>query len=225
MTKYFSIIPAAGLGERFSSDIPKQHLHINNIPILQHSIEPFLQSDHIEKVVVVLNQKDTTWETLSIANHPKITTTFGGKVRMESVLNGLSVLDNLATGIDWVIVHDGVRPFLNINDLHKLMKVVGDHPVGGIIGVSVQDTIKKVSPEGEVIETIDRTSLWHAHTPQMFRFALLKSALQSAIESDVLVTDESSAVERLGHRPLIVQGQNNNTKITFTEDLALVEEI
>ncbi len=219
MTNYFSIIPAAGKSQRFAADLPKQYHTINGLPILQLSIQPFLDHPLIEKVLVVVNAEDNHWQHLSIANHPKILTTIGGEVRRDSVINGLKALKTLAKPNDWILVHDGARPFIRLDEINTLIHVLNEHPVGGLLGVPVKDTLKKISAEGEILNTIDRSELWHAQTPQMFRFELLKDALEKSRTNDILVTDESSAIEMAGYKPLMVQGSQRNTKITFAHDI------
>lgn len=222
MKKYFAVIPAAGTGVRFGSDVPKQFLHIDGVSVLERSVAPFLACELVEKIVVVLNKKDSDY--FSFLPHEQIIVTQGGSERMISVLNGLNALADFASNDDWVLVHDGVRPFLNINDINKLIKVVSEHSIGGILGVPVKDTIKKINESGEILSTVDREVLWHASTPQLFRYGLLKEALSKAVTENVIVTDESHALERLGKKPIIVQGCSKNTKITFIEDLTQHEE-
>ena len=256
MNRYFAIIPAAGSGERFGSDIPKQFLTIDGVSILERSVAPFLQCELIQKVVVVINEKDlnffdysspaTGFQSVSTSparevvnrtldedvsssrgegEHKKILTAPGGQTRMASVMNGIMTLQDIASDDDWVLVHDSVRPFLSINDIAKLINIVGEHPVGGILGVPVKDTLKKINDNGEIVSTVDRTNLWHAFTPQMFRYGLLKKALIRAQESNISITDEAAALELLGYKPIIVQGNAINTKITFSEDLTEFEEV
>lgn len=219
MTKYFAIIPAAGYSERFKSETPKQYHSINGTPILQLSIQAFLDHPLIEKVVVVLHSEDKHWQQLSIANHPKILRTIGGKNRSDSVVNGLETLASLSNSMDWILVHDGARPYININEISNLIEKLDKHLVGGLLGVPVKDTLKKVSSTGEVLATIDRTELWHALTPQMFRFQLLKDALENARRNAILLTDDASAIELAGYKPLMVRGSQRNIKITFNDDI------
>lgn len=219
MTNYFAIIPAAGKSERFKSATPKQYHVIDGTPILQLSIQPFLDHPLIAKVVVVLSSEDKHWNQLTIAKHPKILSTIGGETRSDSVINALQTLATQTKPMDWILVHDGARPFININEIDYLIEALHQHAVGGLFGVPVKDTLKKVSSEGEVLTTIDRTGLWHALTPQMFRYQLLKDALENARRDAILLTDDSSAIEIAGYRPVMLRGSHRNTKITFNDDI------
>lgn len=217
--KYWVIIPAAGIGTRMQSTVPKQYLEIHGKSILAHSLECFLNIPAIEKIVTVLNPAHDQWQTLPYKNHAKIILAWGAEHRCQSVLNGLLALADLATVNDWVLVHDAVRPFIKPYDVEKLINEVGDDPIGGILGSPVIDTIKKVV-KGRIVETVDRTKLWRALTPQMFRYGLLVKALQAVIARQELVTDEAAAMELIDLKPMIVEGSKNNIKITTTEDLA-----
>jgi len=135
------------------------------------------------------------------------------------VLNGLEALP--AADEDWALVHDAARPCLRPADLAKLIDQLYAHPVGGILGVPVRDTLKRCAVTGEIEQTVDRASLWHALTPQMFRVGLLRAALREALAAGRLVTDEAQAIELAGHTPVMVEGHSDNLKITRPEDLPL----
>jgi 2-C-methyl-D-erythritol 4-phosphate cytidylyltransferase len=137
------------------------------------------------------------------------------------VLNGLAALSETAQARDWVLVHDAARPCVRQHDLRLLIDTLAKHAVGGLLGTPVHDTIKKTDAQGAVEATVARDSLWHAYTPQMFRYGLLQAALLKALEDGYEVTDESSAMEHAGHRPLMVEGHADNIKITRPEDLPL----
>jgi len=147
----------------------------------------------------------------------------GGKERCHSVLNGLNALSDSALTDDWVLVHDAARPCVRQQDLRLLIDTLADHAVGGLLGRPVHDTIKKTDARGVVTGTVERDCLWHAYTPQMFRYGLLRAALTKALEDGYEVTDEASAMEHAGHRPLMVEGHADNIKITRPEDLPLAE--
>ncbi len=137
------------------------------------------------------------------------------------MLNGLTALADRATENDWVLVHDAARPCLRAEDVDRLLLRLSGHPVGGLLGMPVRDTMKRSDAAGAVIETVPRDRLWHAFTPQIFRFGLLRTALADALSRGRLVTDEASAVELAGHRPLMVEGHADNIKITQPSDLNL----
>lgn len=221
--KYFAIIPAAGIGTRFKSDTPKQYLKIHNQTILERVVNLFSSHPLIEKVIVVLHEQDRWWKTLTIKNAEKILTVIGGKERVNSVLSGLFVLNNIADKDDFIIVHDAARPCLKFDDISRLMTAIKDHPVGGLLGLPVVDTLKKINAQNEVIATISRDHLWQAQTPQCFRFQILKSAIEKSLLENNIITDESSALEYAGYHPKMILGDARNIKITFMEDLRLLD--
>jgi 2-C-methyl-D-erythritol 4-phosphate cytidylyltransferase len=145
----------------------------------------------------------------------------GGTERCHSVLKALDALAGEAAAEDWVLVHDAARPCLSRADLYRLVDCLRDHPVGGLLAVPVRDTMKRCSPDGSVMATVERAGLWHAYTPQMFRFGLLSASLRSSIAAGELVTDEAAAVERAGLVPRVVEGSFGNIKVTRPQDLAL----
>ncbi|KOR30975.1 2-C-methyl-D-erythritol 4-phosphate cytidylyltransferase [Achromatium sp. WMS2] len=218
---YFAIIPAAGVGQRMGGPIPKQYLNLNGRPVIEHSIERLLDSPHITSIIVAINATDPWWPQTVFANNNKILLAPGGNERCHSVLNALEMLNNLANPMDWVLVHDAVRPCLRHADLDKLITELTPNPVGGLLGIPVRDTMKRAATNNSVIATVPRDKLWHAQTPQMFRFGILKHALKAAIQIQKLVTDEAEAVELAGYQPTLISGHLDNIKITHPEDLEL----
>jgi len=221
LPRYFAIVPAAGIGTRMGNNIPKQYLLLQHKPILEHALIPLLNYEPLQKVVVVLHENDKHWQKLSL-NHPKLITITGGIERFHSVFNGLLALQNIAKSHDWILVHDAARPCLQQSDIDKLVHTLKDHPVGGVLGVPIRDTIKKVSDQ-QIISTLDRKELWQAYTPQMFRYGLLKKALEFAINNNLIATDEAAAIELIGEKPAMVEGRRDNIKITEPSDLKLAE--
>lgn len=219
--KYFSIVPAAGKGHRMGTSTPKQYLSLHDAPVIQHTLNALLSYPQFEKIVVVISADDEYWSRLNLNTHPKIMATVGGCERYHSVLNGLSALEGLADPNDWILVHDAARPCLRTSDIQKLIHKVADHPVGGLLGVPMIDTVKSVAKDGEVLKTVDRRELWHAYSPQLFRFKVLRDAIQKAITNQDLITDESSAIELTGVKSLMIEGRRDNIKITTPEDLVL----
>ncbi len=217
----WAIIPAAGIGRRIGSETPKQYLQINGKPILQYSIDLFLQHHLIDGVVIVLAENDTLWKGLQINESKNLITTIGGAERFHSVLNGLIALEGRLDTDDWVLVHDAARPCLDISDIEKLINSTVTHPTGGILAMPVRDTMKRAGEDNLIIETVDRNQLWHALTPQMFRFKKLRQAIEDAIENNIPITDEAQAIEQTGQRPILVEGSARNIKVTRPEDLAL----
>jgi len=223
-------VPAAGSGSRMGSRRPKQYLHLLGKPILQHTLERLCLS-RIAGIVVCLAEEDIYWESLTL---PKpVIRVSGGAERCHSVLNGLQVLRQRAQPDDWVLVHDAARPCVRQADIEKLMTQLALHPVGGLLAVPVRDTMKRAALstsnshqekiEIEIVETINREGLWHALTPQMFRLETLYNALQSVLSSGELVTDDAQAIERLGLRPVLIEGHADNIKVTHPQDLNLAE--
>ena len=222
--KYWVIVPSAGIGARMQSDTPKQYLPLNGKPILSHVIDTFSAMSEIEKVVVALHAKDHWWPTLSLSHSQKVLTVIGGEKRVHSVLLGLSFLNDYASDDDWVLVHDAARPCVTADAVRRLIKEVGDHAVGGLLGLPVVDTLKQVSQQGDVQKTVSRDGLWRAQTPQMFRYGLLKQSIENALKDKQIITDEASAVEYADLQPKMVLGNVQNIKITFPEDIAIAQQ-
>lgn len=221
----WTIIPAAGVGSRMQADRPKQYLELLDSTVIEHTLDIFLGHARIEGVIIAISQEDPYWGKLDIAGHPHLTRVDGGAERCHSVLNALSWLaENDAKSDDWVLVHDAARPCLRQEDLEQLIDQVSGEGQGGILGIPVRDTMKQSAADGRHIDsTVDRSHLWHALTPQMFRLGELKQALEDALNDGFLVTDEASAMEHAGQAPLLVRGHADNLKITIPEDLALAE--
>lgn len=222
---FWAIVPAAGSGERMGGEIPKQYLKLHGKPILAHTLEGLLAYPRIKKIIVVIAPNDTYWPSIAdtLSERHKIMTTHGGQARYDSVLNGLSALSETASENDWVLVHDAVRPCLSHQDLDHLIENLVDHPIGGVLGYPVRDTLKHTDDTGHIVSTLNRSNIWQAQTPQMFRYGYLHKALQHAVETGQAITDEAGALELMGYHPKMVLGHPNNIKITHPEDLAWVE--
>lgn len=218
------VVPAAGLGTRFGGDIPKQYLRIAGRTVMEISLERLLALNPAA-AIVALHREDETWRQLEVSTDPRISTVSGGETRADSVLAGLRALAPRAGGDDWVLVHDVARPCVSVHDLRKLIVTLADDPVGGILATPVSDTLKRVVDNSRIQSTEERSQLWAAMTPQMFRYDLLCRAFVAAGNAGVAPTDESSAVERLGLTPRVVMGRRDNIKITRPEDLAVAEAI
>lgn len=220
----WGVVPAAGAGRRMGAELPKQYLSIAGRRIIDHTLERLLDHPRIEGICLALSPEDEYWRDCQFAADPRIRTVAGGEQRCHSVLNALRELKQLAEDDDWVLVHDAARPCLSPHDLDHLITTLIDHPVGGLLGVPVRDTLKSVNTAGEVEGTVSRDRVWHALTPQMFRLGTLRQALQDAIEKGALVTDDASAMELAGYQPLMVEGDGGNIKITRQEDLRLATD-
>lgn len=220
--KYWAVVPAAGVGRRMNTDVPKQYLEIMGKTLIEHTLQRLLDFSLLEKIVVVLGGDDDYYPDIELLRDPRIILAKGGKERYHSVMNGLAVLDELAEDTDWVLVHDVARPCIRRSDLDWLVKSLESDPVGGLLGVPVRDTMKRSNEDGVVAQTIDRDNLWHALTPQMFRLQPLIAGLSRAMEAGMPITDEASAMEFAGHKPRMVEGHGDNIKVTRASDLALV---
>ncbi len=223
------IIPAAGAGKRMNSARPKQYLSLRGSLILDLAIESMsdcFASDNtaLAGCIVAISVDDPWWCDTRASQNDRVTSVTGGQERADSVLAALDALDGQAGPDDWVLVHDAARPCLHPDDLNRLLTELKDHQVGGLLAAPVTDTLKKTAAGGQdVLETVDRSQLWRALTPQMFRFGILRCALKSALAAGLPVTDEASAVEQAGYFPCIVEGRPDNIKITVPADLALAD--
>lgn len=223
--RHFLVLPAAGSGQRMGGDRPKQYLELLGKPLLQHTLERLGSLDSFDRIVLVLAAGDQWWPAID-ASLPavlkaKLLVVNGGSERCVSVQHGLSALQEIAADSDWVLVHDVVRPCVALVDVHRLFEDLRDDPVGGLLATPVRETLKKADANGTVMQTVDRTGLWAAATPQMFRYRLLVDALQKSAEANRIVTDEAEAVEAAGLAVRLVPGGADNLKITWPQDLAL----
>jgi len=219
--KYWAVVPAAGVGKRMQADRPKQYLEIDGRPLIEYAITRLMANPHIEGVVVAISADDEYWPALEIALAKPLWVVEGGVERCHSVLNALQELATRAHDDDWILVHDAARPCVRAEDIARLIEQLANDPVGGLLAVPVRDTMKRAAANQRVITTEEREGLWHALTPQMFRYGKLRHALEQAIEDESLVTDEASAMELVEYEPLLVEGHADNIKVTRPEDLAL----
>ena len=218
--KYWVVIPAAGTGSRMATEIPKQYLEIAGKTILEHTLNRFIEHQNIAGVVLAISPDDHYWEQLDIQSAKPLIMAVGGAERCHSVLSALQTLEEHADQQDWVLVHDAARPCLRSEDIDKLIAEVADHKVGGLLAAPVRDTMKR-SIDNVVTETVERTGLWHALTPQMFRLSDLKAALENTLQKGLVVTDEAQAMESMNMMPLLIEGHVDNIKITRPQDLEL----
>jgi 2-C-methyl-D-erythritol 4-phosphate cytidylyltransferase len=220
-TKIWGIVPAAGAGKRMQSDRPKQYLELAGKTVIEQTLLRLLQANVFNAIAVAISAEDPYWPELELSKHPAILTAPGGKERADSVLSALRTLRKTASDTDWVLVHDAARPCITVADIHLLIDLLQTDDVGGILALSSHDTLKNVQGKN-ILGTLDRTHIWRALTPQMFRYGMLKTALEAA-EGNSSVTDEASALELKGLQPKIVEGRPDNIKITRPEDLALAQ--
>ncbi len=224
-TRFHLVLPAAGSGQRMASDRPKQYLEIDGRTLLQHTLERLGVMDCIDRIVLVLANDDSWWPAieprLTTFLRRKIQVAAGGAERCDSVRNGLLAIRHLAGNEDFVLVHDVVRPCVRTGDVRLLIDAVRDEVAGGLLATPLRDTLKRADDAGRVEQTMDRSRLWCAATPQMFRYHILLQALETATANGRKVTDEAEAVEALGYKVKLVQGHADNIKITYPDDLQL----
>ncbi|MBE0483680.1 MAG: 2-C-methyl-D-erythritol 4-phosphate cytidylyltransferase [Bacterioplanes sp.] len=227
MTQFWPIVPAAGVGARMQADRPKQYLPLAGQALMDHTLRTLLTYPRVTRLVLVLSEQDPYIEQSQFAHDERVIRAVGGDERVHSVLNGLQSIAALADDEDWVLVHDVARPCLTHSDLDGLISaVINQSPQsGGLLATPTRDTMKRgaLTAEGLVTvqQTVAREQLWHALTPQMFRYGLLKQALQEALANGLAITDESSAMEAMGYQPLLVEGRADNIKVTRPADLVL----
>ena len=233
ITSLDMIVPAAGIGKRMKSVVPKQYLKIFDRTVLEHTVNTLLSSHYCNRVIVAVRDDDPYFGKLGICQNPRVKVVTGGAERVDSVLSGLREAKT-----EWVLVHDAARPCLTQTDLNVLIEK-SLQVDGGILGCAVRDTMKRTDERNGIIHTVERKLMFrvkhkfsverklmfHALTPQMFRREQLIKAVIKALEDGVSVTDESSAMEYSGYKPLLVEGRADNIKITQPADLKMAEFI
>ena len=217
--RYFALIPAAGVGTRMAAEVPKQYLPVGGKPMLRHTLDAFLASELISHTFVVVSAGDRHIDAVAPRDGVSVLRC-GGGTRMESIRNALDAMSASVREGDWVLVHDAARPGLDRALIEKLIAEVGAHPVGGLLALPVVDTVKRTA-DGAVA-TVSRDGLWLAQTPQMFRYRLLSDALAAATDA-AAITDDASAVEAMGHAPMLVEGHPRNLKVTLPQDIRIAE--
>jgi 2-C-methyl-D-erythritol 4-phosphate cytidylyltransferase len=226
-----ALIPAAGSGVRAGGGVPKQYQFIAGRPMLYYAISVLARANEITSVFVVLAAGDERYAACGAAEFgDKVRPLYcGGKERRDSVYNGLVAMAGGVDEDDWILVHDAARPLLPAEALSRLIAEAGNDEVGGLLAMPVADTLKRAHIEGgaqddpvRVAATERREGMWQAQTPQMFRYGVLLAALARGGEG---VTDESSAVERMGLAPRLVLGAGSNFKLTWPEDITVAEAV
>ncbi|MCP5264540.1 MAG: 2-C-methyl-D-erythritol 4-phosphate cytidylyltransferase [Burkholderiaceae bacterium] len=229
-SRYFAVIPAAGVGARLGAGLPKQYLEIAGKPILRWAVDALCAAPWIERIVVVVAPGDSVACGLLRGLQQVRVSDEGGATRRDSVLAGMCALGPLAAAQDWILVHDAARPGLGIRELEAL-RAFAESPVaratpeaGALLGLQATDTIKRAVPgvgAVRVAETIPRDRVWMAQTPQMFRAGVLRTALEHHPD----VTDEAAAMEASGHPVHLVPGSRTNFKVTEALDLDLMRAV
>ena len=222
--RFFALIPCAGAGSRAGTPNPKQYQLLAGQAMVWHTLQAFRQVKAITGICVVTSPGDTRFQLAcpDVRQPAEMQVDVGGATRALSVHNGLqALLAQTATTDDWVLVHDAARCLITPAQIGALIDACQNEAVGGLLGLPLPDTLKS-SAEGRVAATIPRADKWLAQTPQMFRVGTLLAALDAAGDA---VTDESSAMEAQGLKPLLVRGSAQNFKVTYPEDFAMAEAI
>lgn len=221
MPQFHVLIPCAGSGSRMQSQLPKQYLPLNGLPLLRHAIDCFESMDDITSIHVVIAADDQNWQTEFISNCDKTNVIIaGGDTRASTVLNGLSYLLTQVAHDDWVLVHDAARPGITVDLVKPLINITNTDSCGGLLALPLADTLKRSDQWSRSIDTVSRAQLWMAQTPQMFRLGDLHGALTDNIDRQP--TDEAQAMEWAGFQPQLVLGDLRNLKVTYPKDLSIV---
>jgi len=223
--KLWAIIPAAGSGRRFSATDLKQYQIIQDQTVLEHSVNR-LNDLPLSGYVLAVAADDQLAKSLNFKNLDKAHFCMGGAERVDSVLNALNYLMQIADPNDLVLVHDAARPCVRAENLNALLETAVITGHSAILAIPVRDTLKlAATAQNSIVKTVSREQLWQAQTPQISRLGLLKTALEQAIVDGVNVTDEASALEYMAEPVHMVSGRSDNLKITYAEDLELAELI
>jgi 2-C-methyl-D-erythritol 4-phosphate cytidylyltransferase len=219
----WALVPAAGSGRRFGGEVPKQYLHAAGKPLVEHALDALLSHPEVDGAVVALAAGDPRWPGWTTLHGKPVLACIGGGERADSVLAALHALPADVAADELVLVHDAARPNLHAGDITRLIAAAAAHPDGAILAAPVRDTLKRADGEGGIAATEPREALWRAFTPQAFRRDLLQRALADAQAAGIVATDEAMAVELLGLHPALVEGREDNLKVTTPADLALAE--
>lgn len=220
--KFWAVIPAAGVGRRMGTDVPKQYLQLAGETILVHTMKRLASCTGISGLFLGISADDAYWPEIAFEAPWLKSVCDGGLERAETVRRILDSMESMVELHDWVLVHDAVRPCVSHRDIGRLMREAAQGD-GGLLGRPILDTVKLTDVHGIVQKTVPREGLWRAQTPQMFRYGELRNALRNADAKDLQVTDEASAMELAGYQPLMVEGSPDNIKITVPGDLELAE--
>ncbi len=220
--RVWCVVPAAGRGTRVGGDCPKQYLPLAGRPLIEHTLERLAAHPQIAGLLVVLGATDAHWSGIGMLNGKPVLTAIGGAERSDSVLAGIDALPDAVGADDFVLVHDAARPCVRLADIGKLIERASAVD-GGLLGAPLRDTLKRADAAGHSELTEPRDLRWRAFTPQMFRRGQLSKALREAARRGVNVSDEAMAMERAGFAPLLVEGAEDNIKVTTAADFALAE--
>lgn len=217
----WALVPAAGSGRRFGGEVPKQYLQVAGKPLIAHALDTLLAHPQVDGAVIALAADDPYWPGWTTLHDKPVVTCTGGGERADSVLAALQALPPGVAEDALLLVHDAARPNLRAGDIDRLIAAASACADGAILAAPVRDTLKRADGDGRIAATEPRERLWRALTPQAFRRDLLLRALLAARADGVVATDEAMAVERLGLHPQLVEGREDNLKVTTPADLAL----
>jgi len=220
--RLWCVVPAAGRGTRVGGDCPKQYLPLAGRPLIEHTLERLAAHPRIAGLLVTLAASDPHWSGIDSLHGKPVFVTVGGRERADSVLAGLEALPTSVAPEDFVLVHDAARPCVRAADIDNLIARAGNAE-GGLLGAPLRDTLKRADARGCSELTESRDLRWRAFTPQMFRRAQLSAALRHAADRGASVSDEAMAMEQAGFAPLLVEGAEDNIKVTTAADFALAE--
>lgn len=221
---FWCVVPAAGHGSRFGGGIPKQYAQLSGKPLIQWTLEKLVAHPRVAGIVVAIAPMDARWGSLELPRGKPLLHVHGGSDRADSVIAGLRGLPKIVADDDFVLVHDAARPCVRSADIDKLVEqglVAG----GALLAAPLRDTLKRAGADGRVLETEAREYRWRAMTPQFFRRGELLAALEAAVQAGKSISDEAMAMEHAGFRPLLVEGSEDNIKVTTPADLALAQHL
>ncbi|RUO44223.1 2-C-methyl-D-erythritol 4-phosphate cytidylyltransferase [Aliidiomarina taiwanensis] len=221
-----AIIPAAGIGQRMGAEVPKQYLTLLGKSILEQSVLALLADTRVQQVFIAVQPDDPYFSAqTNLSNHPQVVRVPGGASRAQSVLHGLAAAQALHGPDTLALVHDAARPGLSKKLLTALLDQAQQVPERGVVAaVPAWDTLKQTNKHGQV-QTLDRSLVWHAFTPQIFPLQALLDAMMKAERAGVNVTDEASAMEFMGVSPILLEAEQQLRKITCPDDLIMVEAL
>ena len=214
------VVPAAGRGTRVGGHCPKQYLPLAGRPLIEHTLERLAAHPWIAGLLVTLGADDTHWPGIAELNGKRVLTAVGGAERSDSVLAGIDALPAAVGRDDFVLVHDAARPCVRLDDISRLIERAGAVD-GGLLGAPLRDTLKRADTAGCSAQTEPRDQRWRAFTPQLFRRGQLAAALRAAASAGRVVSDEAMAMELAGYAPLLVEGAEDNIKVTTAADFPL----
>jgi len=226
----FAIVPAAGLGRRFDASRRKTFVHLNQVPLLIHTLRRLHTEEAVTEIIPVLAQHDIERGTVMIRSYQfsKIKNIVqGGRERQDSIGNALTFLQDERSELladSLILIHDGVRPLIPEGIIESLVQCVQGAD-GAVPGIPPKDTLKRVGKDGMVTSTINRDEIRAIQTPQLFLFAVIKKAYELAYRDNFYATDDAALVERMGGTVRVIEGSPSNIKITTPDDLEMVEYI